>query len=181
MTQPSYVPITENDQVRPAYRLKTPGDWRQDRVAELTGPEHPRGAELGVPGPDQGYVLLLAHKLFEDKVRDAEGLETEDVLVGCSGVASARASLFGRAPVAKDLELALLLFGFLGGGPADLVAWRTPLFAGAAHDYLQRRRIVALVPDDTLRLSPGDVRGRLEYWRRLVVAPEGEAAAATPA
>ena len=35
MTQPSYVPIIEADQVRGAYRLQTPLDWRQSRVAEL--------------------------------------------------------------------------------------------------------------------------------------------------
>ena len=43
MTQPSYVPIGEADQVRPAYRLRTPADWRQDRVAELLSPVHPHG------------------------------------------------------------------------------------------------------------------------------------------
>ena len=177
MTQPSFVPITDTDQVRPAYRLRTPGDWRQSRVAELVGPVHPRGAELGVPGPDQGYALLLAHKLFEDRIEQAEGLSTEDVLVGCAALASARAALFGRAPVGKDLELALVLFGFLGGAPAELVAWRTPLFAGAAHHYAEQRRIVAVVPEETLRLTPADVRGALGTWRRLVDA----APAAAPA
>ena len=54
MTQPSYVPISEADQVRPAYRLRTPADWRQDRVAELLAPEHPRGRDLGVPGSRPG-------------------------------------------------------------------------------------------------------------------------------
>ena len=181
MTQPSFVPITENDQVRPAYRLRTPEDWRQSRVAELVGPEHPRGAELGVPGPDQGYVLLLAHKLFEERIEHAEGLGVEDVLVGCAAVASARAALFGRAPVAKDLECSLTLFGFLGQAPAELVAWRTPLFAGAAHHYPQQRRIVAAVPEQTLRLSPAELRSRLGDWRRLVEAADAEPAAASPA
>ena len=90
--------------------------------------------------------------------------------MGASAVGSARASLFGRAPVGKDVELALVLFGFLGDAPADLVAWRTPLFASAAHHYHQQRQIVDAVPDDTLRLTPHDVRGRLADWRSLVVA-----------
>ena len=167
MTQPSFVPIVENDQVRPAYRLRTPADWRQDRVAEVRGPEHPRGRDLGVPGPDQGYALLLAHRLFEDKLELTEGITGEDALVGCAAVASARAALFGRAPVAPDIALALTVFGLLGDAPEDLVRWRAPLFQSAAHHYGQRRAIVAAVPEETLRLSVGDVRGRLDEWRAL--------------
>ena len=140
MTQPSFVPIVEADQVRPAYRLQTPLDWRQGRVAELRGPGPPAGRELGVPGPDQGYALLVAHELFEERLELSAGITAEDALVGCAAVASARAALFGRAPVGKDVELALVLFGFLGERPPDLVAWRTPLFQAAAHHYRQQRR-----------------------------------------
>jgi hypothetical protein len=170
MTQPSFVPIVSSDQVRPAYRLSTPADWRQTRVAEVRGPEHPKGRVLGVPGPDQGYALLVAHQLFEEQLVLTPGITAEDALVGCAEVASARAALFGRAPVAKDIELALLLFGFLGDGdvPADLVAWRAPLFQAAAHHYQQQRAIVASVPEETLRLMPGDVRGRGAEWRQLL-------------
>ena len=115
MTQPNFVPIVETDQVRPSYRLRTPADWRAGRVADLRGPEQTRGRELGVPGPDQGYALLLAHTQFEDRLELSGGITAEDALVGCAAVASRRAALFGRAPVAKDIELALVLFGFLGG------------------------------------------------------------------
>jgi hypothetical protein len=169
MTQPSYVPIGEADQVRPAYRLRTPADWRQDRVAELVAPVHPRGRDLGVPGPDQGYALLVAHELFADRVELSPGVTAEDALVGAAAVAGARAALFGRAPVGKDVELALVLFGFLGDAPADLVAWRTPLFQAAAHHYRQQRRIVEAVGETTLRLTPDTVRSRLTEWRTLVV------------
>ncbi len=168
MTQPSYVPIGEADQVRPAYRLRTPADWRQDRVAELRSPDHPRGRDLGRPGPDQGYALLVAHQLFEDRLELSPGITAEDALVGGAAVASARAALFGRAPVGKDVELALVLFGFLGGAPADLIAARVALFQAAAHHYRQQRRIVESVPEPTLRMAPDDVRGRLADWRSLV-------------
>ncbi len=168
MTQPRYVPITDADQVRPAYRLGTPRDWRQDRVAELHPPEHPRGRELGMPGPDQGYALLLAHRLFEEKLTLSSGVSVEDALNGCAEVGAARAALFGRAPVAKDVELGLVLFGFLGGAPDDLVAWRTQMFQAAAHHYLQRRQIVDSVPEEVLRLTPDQVRAELPQWRSLV-------------
>jgi len=170
MTQPNYVPIIESDQVRPAYRLRTPLDWRAARVSDLRGPELPRGRDLGVPGPDQGYAFLLAHTLFEDRLELSEGIVAEDALVGCCQVASARAALFGRAPVAKDIELALVLFGFLGGASEELVAWRAPLFQAAAHHYHQQRIIVGVVPQATLRLTPDQVRGRLSEWRSLLQA-----------
>jgi hypothetical protein len=168
MTQPSYVPIGEADQVRPAYRLKTPADWRQNRVAELLSPEHPRGRGLGVPGPDQGYALLVAHELFAERLTLTPGITVEDALVGASGVAGARAALYGRAPVAKDVELGLVLFGFLGGAPAELIAWRNPLFEAASRHYGQQRRIVAAVPESTLRLTPDHIRAQLDGWRTFL-------------
>jgi hypothetical protein len=169
MTQPSYVPIGEADQVRPSYRLRTPPDWRQNRVAELRSSHHPRGRDLGVPGPDQGYALLIAHTLFADRLALSPGITAEDALVGAAAVAGARAALFGRAPVGKDVELALVLFGFLGDAPPELVAWRAPLFQAAAHHYRQQRRIVESVPEPTLRLTPDQVRERRADWRSLVV------------
>ena len=170
MTQPSYVPIVEADQVRPAYRLRTPGEWRADRVADLRTPGQPRGRAFGVPGPDQGYALLLAHRLFEERLQLTQGISAEDALIGAAAVAGARAALFGRAPVARDVEMALILFGFLGDAPDDLVAWRASLFQAAAHHYDLQRRIVELVPEETLRLTPEQVHAQLPQWRALVTA-----------
>jgi hypothetical protein len=168
MTQPSFVPIAEADQVRAAYRLGTPREWRQARPAELTSPTSPWGGDFGTPGPDQGYVLLLAERLFKDRVDVSEGESAEDALHGAAGVAAARAAFYGRAPVGKDLQHALTLFGFLGGAPADLVAWRRPVFRGASHHYRQQRQIVGCVPESTLRLTPDAVAERLSDWQGLV-------------
>jgi len=168
MTQPSYVPIVEADQVRPALRLRTPLPWKADRVADLRTPGQPRGPELGVPVPDGGYALRLAHRLFEDRLQLSPGIGPEDALVGAAAAGGARAALFGRAPVARDIEMALLLFGFLGDAPADLIAWRTPLFQGAGHHYEQQRAIVDRVPEETLRRTPEQVHARLDDWRSLL-------------
>lgn len=168
MTQPSYVPIVEADQVRSAYRLRTPLPWRADRVAELRTPSQPRGREMGSPGPDQGYALLLAQRLFESRLQLSPGVTAEDALVGGAELASARAALFGRAPVAGDVEMALQLFGFLGDAPEELIAWRTPLFQAAAHHYEQRRHIVDAVPESTLRMTSEQVHARLSDWRTLL-------------
>jgi len=170
MTQPSYVPIVEADQVRPAYRLRTPLPWRADRVADLRTLGQPRGRELGVPGPDQGYALLLAQRLFEERLRLAPGITAEDALIGASAVASARAALFGRAPVARDVEMALMLYGFLGDAPDELVTWRTPMFQAVVHHYERQRQIVDAIPETTLRMTPEQVHARLAQWRDLFVA-----------
>jgi len=171
MTQPSFSPIAEEDKVRPAYRMQTPLDWRADRVAEVRSPKHPVGPDLGVPGPDQGYALLVAEELFSDRLRLSAGITRKDALHGSCALACARAALFGRAPVGKDVELALELFGFLSDAPEDLIEWRAPLFQAAAHEYRSQRRIVSAVPEATLKMTPDQVRSRLSEWRSLFITP----------
>ncbi len=105
---------------------------------------------------------------FHDRLVLTEGEDAHDAEAGCVGVATARASLFGRAPVVYDLELAFGLWGFLDQAPADLVEFRQPLFAGASHHYWDQRDIVDLVPESTLRLTPAAVRQRLGEWRSLL-------------
>ena len=141
MTQPSFVPIVETDQVRPAYRLKVP--TRLDAVATLGAARHgpARGRErFGVPGPDQGSPCDWPAR-FEDRLVLAEGESAEDAMVGCTAVAMRRCARFGRAPVVYDLEFAFTLWGFLGGrprrpgrGPRSTVpVGRPPLRGPAGH------------------------------------------------
>jgi hypothetical protein len=168
MTQPSFAPVPDADQVRPAMRLRTPVDWRADRVAELSAPNYPTGPSIGIPGPDQGYALKLGEDLFAEKLELAAGEKSHDAIYGCAMVASARSGMFGRAPVGLDLAMALTLFGFLGGAPADLIAWRTPRFSAVAHHYDGQRRLVAAVPEPTLRMTADQVREKLSGWRELL-------------
>lgn len=167
MAQPDYVPLSTTDKVRAPERLPVPKAWRPDRPAELKGNTHPTGPRLGTPGPDQGYALKLARQ-FEGRLKLGPAEHAADAVEGCVSVATRRAALYGRAPVVYDLELAFTLWGFLDEEPADLVAFRTPLFQAAAHDYGRRRDIVDRVPDETLRLTPAAVGARLESWRDLL-------------
>lgn len=171
MTQPSFAPVPEADQVRPAMRLSTPLDWRADRVADFDGPNHPEGGAFGHPGPDQGYALKLGHDLFEKRLELAPGETAHDAIYGCAMVASARAAQFGRAPVGPDLEMALTLFGFLGDAPAELVAWRSPQFRSVSHHYEDQRKLVAAVPGGTLRMTPQKVRAEIGNWKELFGLP----------
>lgn len=169
MAQPEYVPVTPRDRVRVSERLPTPDGWVADRVAEVRQLGHqPSGRQLGVAGPDQGYALKLARRLH-DRIVLGPADHLEDVVAGCVGVALRRAARYGRAPVIKDVELGLAVWGFLAPAPADLVAFRTPLFASAAHHYNDLRAIAERVPAATLELTPSDVADRLDGgWRTLL-------------
>ena len=168
MAQPDYVPVTPADRVRQTERIPPARRWVLSRPGELPGLQQPKGESFGSPGPDQGYALMLARR-FADKLRLQPGERSEDVVGGAVAVALKRASLFGRAPVVYDLELAYGLFGFLSDAPpAELVTFRKRLFESAAHDYWEQREIADLVGDDTLRLTPADVQSRLSEWRSLI-------------
>ena len=173
MTQPSFVPVVEEDQVRRAYQLDVPSIWTASRPSELRGTRAPAGTFLGTPGPDQGFALKLARR-FEDRLVLVPGEHAEDALSGCTAVAMRRAANFGRAPVIHDLTLAFTLWGFLDGAPADLVATREPLFRAASHHYQVQRTIADCVPTTTLRLTPAQVAERLADWRDLLDLPAGD-------
>jgi hypothetical protein len=159
MTQPTFVPIAEADQVRPARHLHVPGAWTTARPAELVVPTGPRGRDVGTPGPDSGFALRLA-KRFEPQLRLGDGESAHDVLLGVALVAAKRAALFGRAPCVHDVRFALNLWGFLEEMPADRRAQRRAAFSGVAHDYVAQRALVDSVSDETLRLSPEEARAR---------------------
>lgn len=158
MTQPSFVPIAEADQVRPALRLEPPKVWVQDRPAELRFPVRPGGPHLGTPGPDQGYALRLAHHVA-DRLVLSEGEGREDVVIGVALLASRRSALFGRAPTVYDVDTALALWGFCDEHPSDaLVDRRRRAFAGVAHNYPAQRDLVDSVPEDVIRKRADEVR-----------------------
>jgi hypothetical protein len=170
VTQPSFVPIVEVDQVRPAYRLKVPTVWTQSRPSELRGTTQPQGRGFGTPGPDQGFALRLARR-FQDRLVLAEGESAEDAMTGCTAVAMRRCARFGRAPAIHDLTFAFTLWGFVGDPPADLVEVRAPLFRSAAHHYDAQRAIAASVVEEALSLTPKEVTARLGQWPELLILP----------
>ena len=168
MAAPDYVPVALDELPRLTEPIPAPKSWKADRPADLKGGQ-PFGPRLGSPGPDQGYALALARR-FEDRLQLAEGEHGEDAVAGGVAVALKRASIFGRAPVIYDLEHAFTLWGFLGGAPEELVRFRKPLFEGARQHYWEQRHIVDLVPTETLRMTPEQVRRSLPAWRELIRA-----------
>ncbi len=171
MAAPEYVPPSLADQPRASLPLPANGRWTATRPGDLQRGQ-PLGTNLGRPGPDQGYALLLAER-FNDRLHLAEGEHTEDAMAGAVAVAMRRASVFGRAPVIHDLEHAFGVFGFLDDPaqvPPELLEWRRRAFRGAGHDYWDQREIVDGIPDATLRVTPAEIRRRLSDWKALVGA-----------
>jgi hypothetical protein len=158
MTQPTFVPISEADQVRPARHLHVPGSWTASRPGDLSGPRAPAGRTEGTPGPDAGFALRLARRVEPD-LKLTEGESAEDVLVGVALVAARRAALLGRAPCIYDVQFALAHWSFLSDAPADMVAARRQAFSAVSHDYAAQRALVDGVPDDVLGQPIGVVHG----------------------
>jgi len=171
MTQPTFVPISEADQVRPARHLHVPGAWTTSRPAELTTPTALRGRSVGTPGPDAGFALRLAHRFAHD-LKLAEGETEHDVLLGCALIAARRAALFGRGPSIYDVQLALALWGFLVESPPDdLLAIRRRTFSSVSHDYVAQRALVDALPESSLRLTPAEAQAKLAAGENLVSTP----------
>ena len=162
MTQPTFVPITEADQVRPARHLHVPEAWTTSRPAELRTPTAPKGRSIGTPGSDAGFALRLAGRFAHD-LKLTEGETEHDVLLGSALIAARRAALFGRGPTIYDVQVALALWGFLvDNPPEDLVAVRRRVFSAVSHDYVAQRSLVDAIPDESLRLTPAEAQARLQ-------------------
>ncbi len=95
------------------------------------------------------------------------------MVTGGVELAMKRATLFGRAPVLADLEVAFTLWGFLGDtADPELVAFRRTVFAQVSHHYADRRDLVDMVDEDVLRRPLGEVRSSVtSNWRSVLHAP----------
>lgn len=172
MAQPDYVPLVPTDRVRPSSRLSTPGHWSQDRPAELTSLRQPYGPRLGATGPDLGFGLKLA-KLVAERAVMAEGEDRHDVIAGCFASGARRSSHYHRAPVVYDMDWAFTVWGFMPGGPPDLVQARQGWFAGVSHDYSRLRALVDRLPTEALTWSPAELSGRLAQWKSWLAPDNG--------
>jgi hypothetical protein len=168
VAQPNFVPTDPTEEVR-RYQSppRRPDSWRAGRPGDLGTPQ-PWGEQLGNPGPDQGYALKLVRE-FDGRLHLGR-VDHDDAVAGCVAVAMKRSALFGRAPVIHDLTAAFTIFGFLDPDPpADLVAFREPLFAEvhSSHHYRELRTLVDLVPVEVLRTTPGAIAAdHAADWRR---------------
>ena len=174
MSAPRFSPVPPTD--RPRYYESpdhVPEAWSPDRPGEIEGFQ-PAGPQLGSQGPDQGFALRIAAQL-RPKLQLQPGEHADDAIHGCLGVALRRASIYSRAPVVHDLDIAFTIWGFYDPQPpAELLALRSGLFEGlrhVAHHYTEARVVADMPPESTLRMTPAEVAAAYPAdWRTLVGA-----------
>lgn len=168
MAAPSRVPTDPTATKHYQSPPRRESSWLANRAGETIGAPHPTGPALGNQGPDQGYVLKLAER-FRGKLVLRPGEKAADAIAGAVAVALRRASLFGRGPVADDLEVGLRAYGFLSEADDELAALRRDLFAEVHHTtvhYFAGREIADRVSEALLRSPIADARARLDTdWR----------------
>jgi len=143
----------------PGVRMPPARPWYSDRPGDEVAFGQPHGRLFGVPGPNIGYALTLAHRIGE-RLTLAPDERLDDALAVVSELAMKRAASFGRAPVMADLDVGAHILGYLGGCDPDDAVWRSAAVDGAEHDYNARRAICDAVDVDTLRLPPDALRSR---------------------
>ena len=174
MAAPRFSPVPPTDRPR-HYESPdhVPEAWSPDRPGEIEGFQ-PAGPQLGSQGPDQGFALRIAAQL-RPKLQLQPGEHPDDAIHGCLGVALRRASIYSRAPVVHDLDIAFTIWGFYDPQPpAELVSLRSGLFEGlrhVAHHYTEARVVADMPPESTLRMTPTEVAAAYPAdWRALVGA-----------
>ncbi len=172
MAAPKFSPAAAIDRSR-AYASPDhgPDSWSPDRPGEIEGFQ-PTGERLGAPGPDQGYAIKLANRLA-DRLHLADGEQLDDVIQGCLGIATRRASMFSRAPVVHDLHVAFTVWGFYDESPApELVEVRRRRFEGlrhVGHHYAEAREVVDAVDPEVLLMTPTQVQAAYDAdWRASI-------------
>lgn len=170
MAAPKFSPVDATETAR--YYTSpdhVPGSWTPDRPGSLDGFQ-PTGDRLGAQGPDQGFALAIANRL-RDRLHLAAGEHADDVIRGCVGIATRRASMFSRAPVVHDLHVAFTVWGFYDDAAnADLVDARRSRFEGIrhiGHHYAEARDVVDAVDSDALLSTPAQVEAAyVADWRQ---------------
>ena len=167
-----YVPTRPEDAPRRSVAIPAAAGWRAVRPGDLDPAAGPggEGVLFGTPGPDSGYALTLTAR-FGGRITVVPPETVHDAELLGAHVAMRRAGVFGRAPMAVDVELGLTLFGWLDDAPPDLIEWRRLAVAGIAHDYPRRITLVEAIPEAVIRQKPDEVLARLGEWRQLLGLP----------
>ena len=155
MGQQPNVEIDPSDLPRPTPDTDPPRRWRPTRPGVIVSPEQmPWGGAFGTPGPDMGWALKLVRSA--DLPERTDGLEA--VL---AALMAARASVFGRAPVPEDLEVAKVLAGLAEGLPSEFSEKRDRWIEATAHEASPGRSAVSEIDRDLLMLKPDQLLRRL--------------------
>jgi len=159
-----------SDLPRPRRKPDPARSWVPDRPGELGGPEDmQRGAGFGRTGPDSGYALSL---ITARRLDLADGEHRANVDAALAAVVAARASLFGRGPTGRDVDLAVVLLGLdstVSDGVRDELAGKRKKWSAAAgHHPANLYGFVSALDDEVLRLTADEARARMASGASLI-------------
>jgi hypothetical protein len=113
-------------------------------------------------------LTLVKAREFEP----ADGEHRSNTDVALAAVASARAALFGRAPIGKDVDLALVLLGLDSATPEktrrDMGESRKRWFAAVAHHPGRLHGFIASLEREVLSLTAEEARARVSRGETLI-------------
>lgn len=152
MAQQPNVEITEETRPRQVLEPGPANKWRSTKPGVADGPSDvPRGGSFGSAGPDAGWGL----KLIKNAPMPGDDPRLRSVV---TGLALARAAGLGRAPVAEDIEVALVLCGYGDDTSPQVVERRERWLAASSHDKRPGQTAVAEVDPDLIINKPEQVR-----------------------
>ncbi len=147
--------------------------WRPRRPGEIRSPdETPWGGAFGTTTPDAGYALRLVTERHPEL---APGEDLHNVEAALMALATARASHYGRAPIMRDVDVAMTILGYVADGiPVSLIDElkrdRAQWLANLGHDAAKARALVTAVPIENLVAPLDDLRARMVSGERLILA-----------
>jgi hypothetical protein len=159
------------DLPRPVPKPAPPRRWTPERPGDLGTPQDvPWGGGFGTIGPDSGYARTLVGSRELDL---AEGEPRGRAAAAVAAIASARSSLFGRAPIGKDIDVGAVLLGYdTAELPPDVVRGlqtaRMSWLAGVEHRPGALVDLVAAIDPETLREDAAAIRSRMAQGERLI-------------
>ena len=149
--QPNIDPPVQ-DLPRSVLTPAAPARWSPERPGMITAPDQVSpGGLFGRPGPDTGW----AFRIVRQASLPSEQKQAEPVLVT---LMSARASLFGRAPIPEDLEVAQILLGLEDGASEAVVNRGERWLKQARHESVPGAAAAQEVGSELLALAPGALR-----------------------
>lgn len=162
MAQQPNVEVTAEERPRPIPQPGPAHKSRSDKPGLPTGPEEvPSGPRFGTTGPDPGWALRLLSltELPDDDPRLRRVV---------TGLMLARSAVLGRAPVPEDIEVALILCGYMDDPPPELVERRHRWLEAVPHEtrpgetaaWDVDRSILVNKPDELESLLRGHYEGR---------------------
>lgn len=121
----------------------------------ITSPDQvTSGGLFGRPGPDTGW----AFRIVRQAGLPADQMQGEAVLVT---LMAARASLFGRAPVPEDLDVARILMGYEETASEQAVERGRGWLRHSRHEPVPGAAAAEQIGSELLVMSPGDLRSAL--------------------